>query len=166
MGKVVKVFCTFIISFMLLLPFASPVQADTKEEKAKKEVSSLYSKACALSDGDSGRILYGKEADAPLPNASTTKILTCILALEKEELEDIVTFSKNAVDQPKVHLGAKEGEQFYLKDLLYGLMLESYNDCAYAIAEHVAGSVENFVALMNTKAVELGCEDTHFVTPK
>lgn len=165
MGKVVKLFCAFIISFMMLLPFASPVQADTKEEKAKKEVSSLYSKACALSDGDSGRILYGKEADAPLSNASTTKILTCILALENGKPEEIVTFSKKAVDQPKVHLGAKEGEQFYLKDLLYGLMLESYNDCAYAIAEHVAGSVEKFAALMNTKAVELGCEDTHFVTP-
>lgn len=154
----------FLLGFALLLSGAPAVYGDTDKEKDLKD-SSLYSKSCALVDGDSGRVLYGKDADSPLPNASTTKILTCILALENGSPEDIVTFSAEAVNQPKVHLGAKEGEQFALLDLLYGLMLESYNDCAYAIAEHVGGSVENFAAMMNEKARELGCQDSHFVTP-
>lgn len=127
--------------------------------------NSLYSKACALTDGDSGRLLYGKSEDTELPNASTTKIMTCILALELCETDEVVTFSANAAAQPKVHLGAAEGEQFYLGDLLYGLMLESYNDCAWAIAEHAAGTVEKFAEIMNEKAVGLGCKNTHFVTP-
>lgn len=135
------------------------------EEKQEPKESELYAKACALVDGNSERLLYGKEEKTMLPNASTTKILTCILALETCKPDEIVTFSKKAASQPKVHLGAGEGEQFYLKDLLYGLMLESYNDCACAIAEHVAGSVEEFAKLMNEKAEELGCTDSHFVTP-
>lgn len=125
----------------------------------------LYSKSCALMDGDSGRVLYGKEETIPLANASTTKIMTCILALELGDLESIVTASQNASAQPKVHLGMQEGEEFYLKDLLYALMLESYNDSAVAIAEHIAGSTEAFAGLMNEKVASLGCEDTHFITP-
>jgi D-alanyl-D-alanine carboxypeptidase (penicillin-binding protein 5/6) len=138
---------------------------ETAAEKVTLQESALYSKACALVDGDSGRLLYGKSADTALPNASTTKILTCILALEQCAADEVVTFSAEAAAQPKVHLGTKEGEQFYLQDLLYGLMLESYNDCAWAIAEHIAGSVEAFAQMMNEKAQELGCADTHFVTP-
>lgn len=126
---------------------------------------SLYSRSCALMDGDSGRILFGKEEQAPMANASTTKIMTCILALELGNLDDVATASARASSQPKVHLGMQEGEQFYLRDLLYALMLESYNDCAVAIAELVAGSVEGFAALMNGKAKELGCTDTYFITP-
>ena len=97
--------------------------------------------------------------------ASTTKILTCIVAMEQCKPDEVVTFSAKAASQPKVHLGAKKGEQFYMQDLWYGLMLESYNDCAYAIAEHVAGSAEKFAALMNEKAKKIGCTDSHFVTP-
>ena len=119
----------------------------------------------AMVDGDSGRLLYGKEAQTALPNASTTKILTCIVAMEQCKPDEVVTFSAKAASQPKVHLGAKKGEQFYMQDLWYGLMLESYNDCAYAIAEHVAGSAEKFAALMNEKAKKIGCTDSHFVTP-
>jgi D-alanyl-D-alanine carboxypeptidase (penicillin-binding protein 5/6) len=142
----------------------SGADAGTPEEATLSE-SALYAKACALADGDSGRLLYGKSEDTALPNASTTKILTCILAMESCEMDEVVTFSAEAAAQPKVHLGTKEGAQFYLGDLLYGLMLESYNDCAWAIAEHVAGSVEAFAEKMNEKAAELGCTDTHFVTP-
>ena len=93
------------------------------------------------------------------------KILTCIVAMEQCKPDEVVTFSTKAASQPKVHLGAKKGEQFYMQDLWYGLMLESYNDCAYAIAEHVAGSAEKFAALMNEKAKKIGCTDSHFVTP-
>ena len=97
--------------------------------------------------------------------ASTTKIMTCILALEKGNAEDIVTASAYAASRPKVHLGVTEGETFRFGDLLYSLMLESHNDAAVMIAEHLGGSVEGFADMMNAKAGELGCEDTYFITP-
>lgn len=134
-------------------------------EKKELNANGLYSKSCALTDGESDRLLYGKEETIPLANASTTKIMTCILALEQCKEDEIVKVSEQAAAQPKVHLGMKQGEQFYLLDLLYALMLESFNDCAYAIAEHIDGSVEAFAERMNQKAVEIGCQDTHFVTP-
>ena len=127
--------------------------------------SELYAKSACLLDGDSGRVLYGKEEQTPLPMASTTKIMTCILALESGDMQQTVTASARAAGQPKVHLGIQEGQQFLMEDLLYALMLESYNDAAVMIAEGVAGSVEAFAGLMNQKAVEIGCENTHFVTP-
>lgn len=129
------------------------------------EPENLYAQAAVLMDADSGRILFEKNGQEVLPMASTTKIMTCILALEKGNLEDVVSASELAVSQPKVHLGMKTGEQFKLGDLLYSLMLESHNDSAVAIAEHVGGSVEEFAKLMNAKAKELGCESTYFITP-
>ncbi len=125
----------------------------------------LYSKAAVLMDADSGRVLYGKNEDEKLPMASTTKIMTCILALENGDMEDAVTVSAYAAAQPKVHLGMYQGQEFRLGDLLYSLMLESHNDAAVAIAEHVGGSVEGFADMMNRKAEEIGCEDTFFITP-
>ena len=101
----------------------------------------------------------------PRPMASTTKIMTCILALENADEEEIVGISDDAASQPQVRLGVRKDENYYLKDLLYSLMLESHNDSAVAIAEHVAGSVEAFAEMMNRKALDLGCKDTHFVTP-
>lgn len=133
-------------------------------EEAPKE-SELYAKAAVLMDADSGRILYSKNGTEALANASTTKILTCILALESGKTDEIVTASACAARAPKVHLGMREGQRFYIKDLLHALMLESFNDCAVAIAEHVAGSVEAFATLMNEKAKEIGCKDTYFITP-
>lgn len=125
----------------------------------------LYARGAVLMDADSGRVLYGKEEDVALPMASTTKIMTCILALEHGNQEDEVGISSYAASQPQVHLGAAKGESFYLKDLLYSLMLESHNDAAVAIAEHIGGSVEGFAEMMNDKAKEIGCSDTHFITP-
>ncbi len=125
----------------------------------------LYARGAVLMDADSGRVLYGKEENVRLPMASTTKIMTCILALERGELEEEVTVSSYAASQPQVHLGMKKEDRFYLKDLLYSLMLESHNDSAVAVAEHIGGSVEGFAKLMNEKAVEIGCMDTHFITP-
>lgn len=130
-----------------------------------KVPSTLSAKACCLIDADSGRVLYGKNEDEPLPMASTTKIMTCILAIENGNLEDTVTFSSYAASMPDVQLNAYSGETFILKDLLYSLMLESHNDTAVAIAEHIGGSVEGFASLMNQKAGELGLVNTHFVTP-
>lgn len=125
----------------------------------------LYARGAVLMDADSGRVLYGKEEDTALPMASTTKIMTCILALENGSMEDEVEASSYAASQPQVHLGMSKGDRFYLKDLLYSLMLESHNDSAVAIAEHIGGSVEGFADMMNEKAKEIGCTDTHFITP-
>lgn len=127
--------------------------------------SELYARSACLMDADTGRILYAKNAEQQMPMASTTKIMTCILALEFGHAEDLVTVSKRAASQPKVHMGAQEGEQFLLKDLLYTLMLESHNDAAVMIAEHIEGSVEEFANLMNQKARQIGCENTYFITP-
>lgn len=97
--------------------------------------------------------------------ASTTKIITCIIALENCNMNKIMTVSSNAVGQPKVRMNVKKDEQYYMEDLLYALMLESYNDVAVVIAENIAGSIEDFAKLMNNKAKELGMKNTNFVTP-
>ena len=125
----------------------------------------LYSAGAVLMDADSGRVLYGKNESEPYAMASTTKIMTCILALELGEPEQIVTFSKTAASMPDVQMNAKEGEQYYLKDLLYSTMLESHNDSAVAVAEAIGGSVEGFTNLMDRKAEAIGCRQTNFVTP-
>ncbi|WP_270363352.1 D-alanyl-D-alanine carboxypeptidase family protein [Eubacterium ramulus] len=130
-----------------------------------REDLNLYAKSAVLTDADTRRILYGKDAGTPMANASTTKIMTCLLAIESGKIQDTVTFSEHACSMPKVRLGCPTGTQFVLEDLLYSLMLESHNDTAAAIAEHVAGSVEAFADLMNERAAEFGCQNTHFVTP-
>lgn len=141
----------------------SETDSVTEEEGIKK--SSLTAKAAALVDASNGRVLYEKNGYEELPMASTTKIMTCIIALENANLDDVVKISKYAASMPDVQLNAVAGEKFYLRDLLYSLMLESHNDVAVAIAEHVGGSVECFAMMMNAKAKELGCEHTNFVTP-
>lgn len=130
-----------------------------------REDLNLYAKSAVLTDADTRRILYGKDVGTPMANASTTKIMTCLLAIESGKIQDTVTFSEHACSMPKVRLGCPTGTQFVLEDLLYSLMLESHNDTAAAIAEHVAGSVEAFADLMNERAAEFGCQNTHFVTP-
>lgn len=136
-----------------------------ENDSTAKEISQLYAQSACLLDGDSGRVLYQKNGYDPKPNASTTKILTCITALENGDLEDIVTVSQHAAKQPDVQLNAQSGEQFKLKNLLLSLMLESHNDSAVAIAEHIGGSVEGFAAMMNQKAMDIGCTQSHFITP-
>lgn len=135
------------------------------QEDAMAEPTGLYGSYACLMDGDSGRVLYEKNGDTPVPMASTTKIMTCMLVLEHTEGDEVVTVSHYASTMPDVQLGITEGEQYYVKDLLYSLMLESHNDVAVALAEHVGGSVEGFAELMNQKAAELGLVQTHFVTP-
>ena len=125
----------------------------------------LNAKAAVIMDAESGKILYGKSKDQKMPNASTTKILTCLYILEHCDIEKKAKVSKNAAIQPKVRLGVREGESYKVKDLLYGLMLESYNDCAVVLAEYAAGSVEKFEKRVNQLAGKLGASNTHFVTP-
>lgn len=125
----------------------------------------LHAKAALLLDASNNRVLYEENGFKEMPMASTTKIMTCIVTLENANLSDIVTVSSYAAKMPDVQLKINEGEQYYLKDLMYSLMLESHNDVAVAIAEHVGGSVEGFSTMMNDKARSLGCEHTNFVTP-
>lgn len=164
------------ISYLLLFVYCiTPVTVRAKEVQSvyqpelfsdfHAEELTLYAKSAVLLDCTNGRILYGKSANTPMANASTTKILTCILALESGKTDEIVTVSDYACSMPKVKMGFASGDTFYLRDLLYSLMLESHNDSAVAIAEYVGGSVEHFAEMMNQKAAQLGCQNSHFVTP-
>lgn len=162
--RVFLFFCFRIICAVLILTFGANSVSRASNE-LPEEVGSLYAKSAVLMDAESGRVLLSKDGETMRPMASTTKIMTCILALEEGNMDDVVTTSGEAASQPKVHLGMSEGETFYLRDLLYSLMLESHNDSAVAIAEHLYGSVTAFAERMNEKALELGCEQTHFVTP-
>ena len=136
---------------------------NTVAKNTDKDVNEprLHAVSAALYDADDETFIYGKNMRDSMANASTTKILTCIVALEKADINDTVTISQNAASQPEVKLGLVAGNSYNMKDLLYGMMLESFNDCAYAIAEHVGGSTEGFAKLMNEKANEIGCLGTY-----
>ena len=135
------------------------------EEVEEMNGNSLFAKSAVLMDAESGRILYGKNTTEQMAMASTTKIMTLLIALEQGDLNQIVTVSEYAQSMPDVQLNMKAGERYALKDLLYSLMLESHNDSAVAIAEGIAGSVEKFADRMNQKAKEIGCKNTCFITP-
>lgn len=118
-----------------------------------------------LMDARTHKVLYAKTAHEKLPMASTTKIMTAILAIEAGNLDALVTVPQEAYGVEGSSMYLRLGEQISMRDLLYGLMLVSGNDAAVAIAVHVGGSVEGFAALMNAKAASLGAHNTHFVTP-
>lgn len=132
---------------------------------ASSSVPNVKGKGAVLIEQESGRVLYEQNAYTPLPMASTTKIMTCILAIEEGKLDDVVTTSKRANSAPPVKLHLKVGEKQRLGDLLYALMLQSDNDVAVAIAEHIGGSVEHFCEMMTEKAKSIGAEHTSFKTP-
>lgn len=156
----------FLHIFILFLSVISVIIASSMTVYAEDETDlKLHARSAILMDAATGRVLYEENGYDVMPMASTTKIMTCILALESGKIEEYLTVSRNAQGQPKVRLGIKEGERYQLKDLLYSLMLESHNDTAVAIAEFLGGSVEGFAEMMNAKAVELGCENTYFITP-
>jgi len=118
-----------------------------------------------LMDAKTGRVLWEKNSETPMAMASTTKIMTAIIALENGNLDELVTASALAARAPEVNMNLTAGEELKLKDLLYALMLMSYNDTAVAIAEHISGDVETFCAKMTAKARELGAMNTIFETP-
>lgn len=153
------IFCTL---FILIQNPAAAAETGQQEEKEKL---SLNARAAVLMDADSGRILYGKNETMVFPMASTTKIMTLIVALEHNEPDQIVIASAGASAMPEVRLGVHEGERYRMEDLYYAMMLESFNDAAMMIAEGTVGSVENFAELMNEKAISLGCTQTYFITP-
>ena len=150
---------TIVSVFLYVIICSIQIYAVSAEE------INLNAKAAVIMDAESGKILYEKSKDQKMPNASTTKILTCLYILKHCDLDQMAEVSKNAAMQPKVRLGVREGEKYKVKDLLYGLMLESYNDCAVVLAEHAEGSVEKFEKRMNQMAENIGTLNTHFVTP-
>ena len=121
--------------------------------------------AAILMDAGSGRVLYERNADRKMLIASTTKILTALVAIEQGNLQDTVKVSREAACTEGSAMYLKEGETLTLETLLYGLLLCSGNDAAVAVAQHVGGSVKGFVALMNEKARELEMENSSFANP-
>ena len=126
------------------------------------EPFTVAAKGAVLIDGASGRVLFGQNENAQYPMASTTKVMTTLLALENASLDEQVTAGKNAYGVTGTSLYLSEGETLSMEHMLYGLMLRSGNDAAVAVAEHIAGSVPAFAEMMNAKAAALGCTGTHF----
>ncbi|HUV04551.1 MAG TPA: D-alanyl-D-alanine carboxypeptidase family protein [Armatimonadota bacterium] len=147
-----------LCAFGLCLAALSSVRA----EPAPPIVSA---ESAILVDAVTGKVLYEKRCRVRRPPASTTKMMTAILALENGELKDTVCASKDACDMQFSSLHLKPGEKMTLSDLLYGLLLRSGNDAAVCVAEHIGGSETKFVEMMNEKATEIGAKDTHFVNP-
>ncbi len=125
----------------------------------------ISASSAVMLEAATGRVLYEKNAHEKMPMASTTKIMTAIVALEYGDVNDTVVVSQNASGIEGSSIWLSVGEKMSLSDMLFGLMLASGNDAAVAIAEHVGGSVENFVAMMNKKAQEIGAYNTHFANP-
>lgn len=134
----------------------------------------ISTKAYAMADGAksaclinslTGEVIFEKNADEQLPMASTTKIMTAAVAIENSSMDEIVEISKNAERQQGSSAYIRAGKTMYMEDLLYGLMLNSGNDAAVAIAEHISGTSEAFAELMTKKAKEIGAENTSFANP-
>ncbi len=153
-----KPYLVCILTVLLMMEISIRAQAEGTPEN-------LYARSAVLMDADTGRILFGKNDNEVMPMASTTKIMTLLVTLEHADLDEIVEVSARAASMPDVQLHIREGERYRLQDLCYSLMLESHNDSAVAIAEHVGGTVEGFAAMMNQKAKHLGCYHTYFITP-
>ena len=121
--------------------------------------------AWILYDETNGVVLDGVETDVPRPMASTTKMMTALLAIESGQMDEIVTVSQRAANIGEAEIGLEAGERLPLSMLVHALMIRSGNDAAMATAEHIGGSVEDFVAMMNVRAAELGMTATTFANP-
>jgi D-alanyl-D-alanine carboxypeptidase len=129
------------------------------------EAPSISAESAILMDADSGAVLYEKDAHAKAYPASTTKIMTALLAIENCSLEDTITFSRAAANSYKwdeANTGTKEGEEFTVEQALYAILLKSANEVAYGLGEYISGSIPDFASLMNERAKELGALNTHF----
>lgn len=151
-------------------PTSSPsptatVAAPTRTGKASPP--SVSAMSAVVIDEDSGQVLFDKNSHARTPPASVTKIMTALLAIEHGQPSEVVkvSFDPSSLDPDSTLMGIHPGDEVTLEDLLYGLMLPSGNDAALAIATYVAGSPDAFVALMNTRAQELGLKDTQYRNP-
>ena len=167
----------FLLSFLLIFSGYAAAADDYNEDEPftdtfnnvsvdlKAGPPKIDAQAGIVMDYFSARVLYEKNAYIERPMASTTKVMTAIVALERGNLSDEVTVSKHAASVSGSTIHLRTGDRLTLETLLYGLMLNSGNDAAIAIAEHIGGSEEGFVAMMNKKAAQIGADNTHFVTP-
>lgn len=171
-----KIFYSILIFLLILLNFSTVCADDVDNEidfedtievtaSNVSELPKTNSRRYIVYDRISKSMIIGKNEDVKSAMASTTKIMTSIVILEKADLDEMVTVSAKAGGTGGSRLGLKKGDKASVKNLLYGLMLRSGNDAAVALAEHVGGSVKEFAELMNEKASELGLTNTHFVTP-
>ena len=160
-------YIVFGILFLVCLVFIHMTVFAEGEEEIWPTPQSVDSESVIIMEVTTSTILYEKDADAMRYPASTTKILTCLLALENCSMDEIVTFSERAVDLEEAasNIDAVAGEQMTMRDCLYGLMIASGNDAANAIAEHIGGSIEGFADMMNERAAAIGCTGSHFENP-
>lgn len=153
-----------IIIILLLTLFCSNILY-SHIAYANNNPENISSEAYAVLETGSNRLLYSKNKDEKLPMASTTKVMTAIIALEKGNLNDVIEIKKEYTGIEGTSIYLAEGEKLSLEDLLHGLMLVSGNDAAVAIAHHIGGSIEGFAKIMNKKAKELGMNNTNFKNP-
>ena len=165
MRRLLSFLCLLSLLSLLLTGFTASDIPDTQASPALVSVPVVTTGAMALLDAESGMLLAAENADARLPMASTTKIMTALVVLDRLPLEHVITVSPDAVgiEGSSVYLFA--GEQITVETLLYALLLSSANDAAAALAIETAGSLEGFAALMNEKAAALGLTNTHFCNP-
>lgn len=152
-----------IYKFLLLIPLC--ILFFISSDVCAADGINTSAKSCVVMEANSGRVLYAKNENQPLPEASTTKIMTALVVAENADVDSIVEIPRQAqgVEGSSIYLRA--GEHLTVKELLYGLMLQSGNDCAVALALHVGGSIQGFADLMNEKARQLGCINTNFANP-
>lgn len=163
MQKKILIILIIISTFINTIAYTNPVHAETANANF-----TIYSDSAILIDSDTGAILYGKNENEKLYPASTTKIITAILAIENCKLTDKITASYNAVMSIPVgysNAAIQPGETLTVQDLLDMFLIHSANEIGYIFAEHISGSLENFATLMNQKATSLGCKNTHFTNP-
>lgn len=156
-----------IISTFLSMIYTNPVQAKTRSSVAEPNFT-IYSEGAVLMDSTTGQLLYGKNENKKLYPASTTKILTAIIAIENCKLTDKITASYDAVMSiPSGYSNAaiQVGETLTAQELLDMFLIHSANEIGNIFAEHISGSIDNFAKLMNQKATEIGCKNTHFTNP-
>ena len=147
------------------LPFTVPLTSAIPRRTDCAAIAASGQSSYVVMERTSRRVLKESNMDLRLPMASTTKVMTALVALENGNLSDIVTVPECAVGVEGSSIYLKKGEKFTLEELLYGLMLRSGNDAAVAVAVHISGSVDEFVKLMNRKAEALGLNNTSFVNP-
>ena len=161
--KKIKHFLLILLTCIMIFSTSFPSCAKTSSSKISLSLSGKYA---VIMDMDTGKVLYSKNAKTKCHNASTTKLMTAIVAVEKNKsLKKKIRISSNASSTIAVKLGMRTGDRYYLKDLLYAMLLPSSNDCAVAIAEGTSGSVNKFMKEVNKKAKKIGCKKTHFGTP-
>jgi serine-type D-Ala-D-Ala carboxypeptidase (penicillin-binding protein 5/6) len=157
--------CFMIVPFLVLNHTKPKPVNHIKSYRVVNNAPEVKAKAFLLKDINSSEILYAKDINTTMSPASLTKVMTAIIAIESNRLNDVVTIPYEATRVEQFRFGAKEGDKFLLKDLLVASLVSSSNDAATAIGIHLAGSEGKFAYLMNEKAKELGMKNTHFTNP-